>query len=110
MTSCEGRKCVVSSDAPSSGSTPLFTPNSIAYLHCVRNADLIPAHKADLAAAERAVAAGYPAVQPVLGDLFQWLQDGNWPVFVVLAPFIASLGAVSADEVRRVLQSEDDVW
>ena len=53
---------------------------------------LIPKSKSDLETANRAVAAGYPAVKPVLGELVEWLKDYNWPVAHVLAPFLAKIG------------------
>ncbi len=70
----------------------------------------IPCDKHDLRRAEAAVAAGYPAVEPVLPALMEWLQDLNWPVARVLAPFLASIGAPLLPHVRAVLASGDDVW
>ena len=43
-------------------------------------------------------------------SLLEWLQDINWPVAQVLAPFFATVGADLAPYVRPVLQSQDDVW
>jgi hypothetical protein len=40
----------------------------------------------------------------------EWLQDYNWPVALVLAPFLASIGAPLVPHVRHVLDSNDDVW
>lgn len=72
--------------------------------------DLIPTGKFDLDRARAAVDAGYPAVAPVLGELVAWLQDYNWPVAHVLAPFLASIGAPMVPFIWRVLRSDDDVW
>jgi hypothetical protein len=77
-------------------------------MHDVRN--LIPAHKADLERAQAAVRAGYPEVEPILGELVEWLQDYNWPVAHVLAPFLASLGAPLAPHISRVFQTDDCLW
>ena len=71
---------------------------------------LVPADRHDIAAAERAVAAGYPAVAPVLGELLTSLQDCNYPVAFILSPFLASIGVALAPHVRTVLCSNDDVW
>lgn len=71
---------------------------------------LIPRGKADLDRARAAVQAGYPATAPILTELTAWLQDYNWPVAHVLAPFLASIGAPMAPHVRHVLQSNDDSW
>ncbi|MGD1053406.1 MAG: DUF5071 domain-containing protein [Candidatus Dormibacteria bacterium] len=74
--------------------------------------DLIPRDKGDIPRAEAAVRAGYPAVEPILGELLEWLQDLNWPVAGVLVPFLESIGPVDAllHHVRAVLRSDDDVW
>jgi hypothetical protein len=42
--------------------------------------------------------------------LLKWVQDLNWPVARVLAPFLASAGAVVAPGIRFVLLSNDDTW
>ena len=72
--------------------------------------DLIPVDKHDLGRAQAAVDAGYPAVEPILGPLMEWLQDGNWPVARVLTPFLQSIGAPLAPHIWRVLRSNDRVW
>jgi hypothetical protein len=71
---------------------------------------LVPRDKLDLERAEAAIGAGYPAVKPVLPELLEWLQDMNWPVARLLAPFLASIGAPLETDVRRVLESSDDIW
>ncbi|MGC2776900.1 MAG: DUF5071 domain-containing protein [Bradyrhizobium sp.] len=71
---------------------------------------LVPTGKADLDRARAAVQAGYPAVAPILPELTAWLQDYNWPVAHILAPFLAAIGAPMAPHVRHVLESEDHVW
>ncbi|SRR6266480_1966528 len=71
---------------------------------------LVPRHKSDLENAHSAVALGWPAVEPIVSQLLQWLQDINWPVAHVLAPFFAEVGAALAPHIRRVLETEDDVW
>lgn len=72
--------------------------------------DLLPRDKLDLERAEAIVAQGYPAVAPVLPTLMLWLQDSNWPVCDVFAPFLATIGAPLVSEVRRVLESDDEIW
>jgi integrase len=48
-----------------------------------------------VAAAERAVALGWPGVQPVISELLEWIQDYNWPVARTLAPFSRASGGRS---------------
>jgi hypothetical protein len=68
---------------------------------------LVPRDKYDLDAARRAVEAGWPAVEPVAGELVAWCLDSNWPVAHVLAPFLGSLGPPVADYLRPILQGWD---
>lgn len=72
--------------------------------------DLLPRDKDDLERAHAAVTAGYPAVEPVLSDLLEWLQDSSWPVTDVLAPFLASIGAPMVPHLRFILQTRAEVW
>ncbi len=68
---------------------------------------LVPHDKFDLDTAGRAVAAGWPTVEPFLPELVDWCLDGNWPVSRVLMPFIASLGVCAAPLVQAVLDGDD---
>lgn len=72
--------------------------------------DLLPRDKFDLARATAAVDAGYPSVAPILPELLEWLQDCNWPVAHILAPFLASIGEPLIPYVGRVLESNDVIW
>jgi hypothetical protein len=71
---------------------------------------LVPLHKSDTERASAAVDAGFPAVEPVVPDLLEWLQDGNWLVARILGPFLAGVGAPLEPHVRVVLESHDDIW
>ena len=70
----------------------------------------VPKDKHDTATARAAVQAGYPAIAPVLPELMAWLQDYNWPVAKVLAPFLATLGIALLPQVQAVLVSDDLIW
>lgn len=72
--------------------------------------EVVPRDKFDLAAAGAAANAGWPALEPVAGQLLEWVQDPNWPVARVLAPVLASVGAPLAPYVRQVLAGEDGAW
>ena len=71
---------------------------------------LVPKGKLDVETAQRAVAAGFPAVEPVLYQLLEWIQDCNWPVAQELFSFLASIGEPLAPHIRRVFASDDYVW
>jgi hypothetical protein len=67
---------------------------------------MMPVDKFDTRTAEAIVAIG-DATDPVL---LEWVQDLNWPVAAVLAPFLANAGSVVAPGIRQVLMSNDDTW
>ena len=71
---------------------------------------LLPRDKFDLERAEAVVEAGYPAVEPLLPELIEWIKDANWPVARVLAPFLAGIGSPLRSHVAQVLQATDDTW
>jgi len=71
---------------------------------------LIPQTKFDTERAEQAVAAGYPAVEPILPELLEWIQDCNWPVARVLAPFLGTIGAPLIPHIRKILATDDTMW
>lgn len=71
---------------------------------------LIPASKYEVEKAQQLVELGWPAVQPVLPQILEWLQDLNWPVARVLQPFVVSIGAPLAPAMRDVLVGSDSSW
>jgi uncharacterized protein (DUF433 family) len=70
----------------------------------------VPRDKHDHEAAERAIAAGYPAVEPVLPELLEWMQDTNWPVAQTLEPFLASIGTPLIPHLESILRTNDHIW
>jgi hypothetical protein len=76
----------------------------------VNQAGVVPTSKFDIAAAERAVALGWPGVKPVISELLEWIQDLNWPVAHTLAPFLASIGRPLAPYLRPIFEGDDEVW
>ena len=71
---------------------------------------VVPRSKVDTDAAERAVAAGWPAVASVMPELLEWMQDYNWPVSRALAPFLASIGEPLVPYLRPILMGDDAIW
>ncbi len=70
----------------------------------------IPATKFDVDKAAEVVRVGYPAVEPLIPQILEWIKDLNWPVSRVLQPFLASIGAPLAPHVEAVLAGRDDAW
>lgn len=71
---------------------------------------LIPQNKLDTDRANQVVATGYPAIEPILPDLLEWIQDCNWPVAQVLAPFLGTIGAPLIPHIRKILATNDNMW
>jgi hypothetical protein len=71
---------------------------------------LIPKHKSDTDAARRAGTAGYPVIEPILGDLLAWMQDMNWPVATEIEAVLQLVGAPLSPHILKVLQGDDDIW
>ena len=72
--------------------------------------NLIPQSKMDVERAKAAVGTGYPAVEPILPDLLEWIQDINWPVAEVLAPFLATIGSPLIPHIRNIFATDDHIW
>lgn len=68
---------------------------------------LLPANKDDLAAIETIAAQGYPAVEPILPDLLEWIRVESWPVAKPLREFLASIGDGLIPHVHEALGSSD---
>jgi hypothetical protein len=56
------------------------------------------------------IALGYPAVEPILRDLLEWIQDCNWPVSRPIGDFLATLPMPMAPLIWEVLRGKDDTW
>ena len=69
--------------------------------------DLVPRSKIDLPTAQRAERAGWPAVEPVLGELVDWCLDSNWPVAQHLGPFLGRIGLPVVPHARAILDGDD---
>lgn len=70
----------------------------------------VPRDKHDHESANRAIAAGYPAVEPVLGHLLECIQDMNDPVARTLAPFLVSIGRPLIPHIKKVFETDDHIW
>ena len=70
----------------------------------------MPSSKFDVDSAERAVTCGWPGVEPVLPQLLEWLQDYNWPVAHIIAPFVARIGDPIVPYLRPILDGDELLW
>ncbi|MEL6822404.1 MAG: DUF5071 domain-containing protein [Calditrichota bacterium] len=71
---------------------------------------LLPIGKFELDKAQLMINLGYPAVAPVLEELFEWLQDMNWPVAQKIAPFLVSIGEPLIPHLRKIFADNDAEW
>jgi hypothetical protein len=76
----------------------------------MKSSSLIPHHKHDFESLNTLIAAGNDAAIPLLDELFEWLQDINWPIAQPLADFLVPIGAPLLPSIRKVLASNDDMW
>lgn len=70
----------------------------------------LPTDKHDTKKAEALVALGLPAIESVLPNLLEWVQDGNWPVACVFLPFLKTVGTPLAPHIRNVFLGSDNTW
>jgi hypothetical protein len=71
---------------------------------------LLPASKHDTEKAQALIELGHPAIEPILPTLLEWMQDPNWPVSLVLQPYLASIGRALAPHVVPILEGNDEIW
>ena len=70
----------------------------------------IPKDKFDTAAIERASQIGFPALNPILSDLLEWVQDANWPVAAETAVLLSNAGLEIRPHIKAILRSGDGIW
>jgi len=70
----------------------------------------IPSSKHDLATAEKLHQYSIEELRPIIPTLLEWMQDGNWPVFVPVRDYLKKYVADIQDEILAIFRTEDDVW
>ena len=70
----------------------------------------IPRDKSDLKRVEELSKIGYPFYKPILGDLFRWIQDINWPVAQKIVSLLIAAGDDVIPHVKTILNSNDAIW
>ncbi|MEQ9263870.1 MAG: DUF5071 domain-containing protein [Balneolaceae bacterium] len=71
---------------------------------------LLPKDKHDIQAVERCISIGFPKIIQILPELLTWIQDMNWPVAKLLAPFLSTIADHLETEIRTILQGGDETW
>ncbi|WP_139293597.1 DUF5071 domain-containing protein, partial [Mycobacterium tuberculosis] len=49
-------------------------------------------------------------VRPLIPELFDWLQDINWPISSDLSDILLNFDDELIPHIRKVLQSDDGTW
>ena len=70
----------------------------------------LPRDKHDVENAAALVALGWERALPVIPQILEWTQDGNWPVARVFRPFLVDAGARVAPFLRTVFATDDETW
>ena len=73
-------------------------------------ANCIPSDKHDHAAVARAAALGFPGLNPILGDLLEWIQDANWPIAPDIAALLTGAGPEIVPHISAILRGTDGMW
>jgi len=72
--------------------------------------DLIPKDKFDIETAEMLRNYSFKNIHPIVPDLLEWLQDGNWPVSKTVADFLIPFTDDISQEILHILKGTDEVW
>lgn len=70
----------------------------------------IPTSKHDLATTEKLHQYSIGELRPIIPALLEWMQDGNWPVFVPVRDYLKKYVAEIQDEILAIFRTDDDVW
>lgn len=72
---------------------------------------LIPKHKFDEETVELLYGHSFEELEPIIDDLLEWLQDGNWPVSRPLHQFLLTLPADKlGPHLMNILDGTDYEW
>jgi hypothetical protein len=73
--------------------------------------NLIPKDKFDEEAVEKLYEYTFDELEPIMSDLLEWLQDGNWPVSRPLHVFLLTLPADKLGPyLMKILEGTDYDW
>lgn len=71
---------------------------------------LIPKDKFDIETAKKLSNYSIKEVQPIIPELLEWLQDGNWPVSKPIADFLIPFTEDISQEILQILKGNDGMW
>ncbi len=71
---------------------------------------LIPKDKSDCSSIPTLKVIDITMVNPILGELLEWIQDMNWPVAKELWEILPRFHKGLIPHIKAVLNSDDDIW
>ncbi|NRS47940.1 DUF5071 domain-containing protein [Brevibacillus sp. HB2.2] len=71
---------------------------------------LLPRDKHDMENVEKLKRLDKASLRSILPELFEWIQDINWPIAPELAKILISCGKDIVPELKKALESGDDDW
>ena len=72
--------------------------------------NLIPKDKGDTETAEKLKNYSYTQLKPIIPELLEWLQDGNWPVSKPVAEYLETICEDISSEILDVFETSDLEW
>ncbi len=71
---------------------------------------LIPQHKSDFETVEKLKKYSFEEIEPIIPELLEWLQDGNWPISKEIAGFLIQFSEQISNELVKILKGDDEIW
>ena len=71
---------------------------------------LVPRDKLDNSGIETLKTINADEIEPILGQLLEWIQDINWPVAQELFHVLPRFHIKLVPHIKAVLNSHDDIW
>lgn len=71
---------------------------------------LIPKDKFDFETVEKLKNYSFDEIKPIIPNLLEWLQDGNWPISKPVGELLLPFTEKISPEIAQILQGHDSVW
>lgn len=71
---------------------------------------MIPKHKLDFDSIDKLKEFDKDILRPIVPDLFEWLQDLNWPISTGISDILLQFENELIPYIREILNSDDSCW
>ena len=71
---------------------------------------LVPQDKFDFKTVEKLKNYSFDEIKPIIPNLLEWLQDGNWPISKPISELLVPFTENISSEILQILQGQDSVW